>query len=154
MESKYIAILLPIIGAGIGYYFKHLIEKRRELLSEVTKERRELYQKFINLVVDILESVKKGEKNEVNFLSELYGFYKKYILYASPQVINRFADYIQFLYVQNMTSENKNLKLQFRKLTAIMTAMRKDLGLKNNKLGKDGINILRALITDFDETMK
>ena len=98
MESNYLTFLLPVIGAGIGYYVKHLIEKRKELLSEVNKERRELYQKFINLVVDIMKGVKGKNRKQPDYINEIFEFYKKYILYASPEVINKFSDYFKFLY--------------------------------------------------------
>ena len=156
MESKYFTVILTLLGAGVGYYLKHLIEKRKELVSEVNKERRELYQKFINLVVDIMKGV-KGLKDQSNkqskFISELYEFYKKYILYASPEVINRFSDYFQYLYDEDKKESLDELQNHFRKLTAIMIAMRKDLGLTNKKLGKDGVNLMRALLTDFDKVM-
>jgi len=32
--------------------------------------------------------------------------------------------------------------------------MRKDLGLKNRKLGGNGINLFRAMLKDFDKIMK
>ncbi|NIR70885.1 hypothetical protein GWN28_28790, partial [candidate division KSB1 bacterium] len=109
MEANIVTIVLPLIGGGIGYYLKHLIEKRKDLVSEVNKERRELYQKFINLVVDIFKGAKKPNPKHDKLISELYDFYKKYILYASPAVINRFWDYFQYLYKQESGSEDHRL---------------------------------------------
>ena len=42
-------ILLPLIGAGVGYLIKSKIEKEKELNSELNKQRREIYQNFVNL---------------------------------------------------------------------------------------------------------
>lgn len=154
MDSNYWTFVLPLIGAGVGYYIKHLIEKRKELLSEVNKERRELYQKFINLVVDIMKGVKSHNSKQSKFIADLFEFYKKYILYASPEVINRLSDYFQYLYREDKKDNTEELKFHFRKLTAIMIAMRKDLGLSNKKLGKDGSNLMRALLIDFDSIIK
>ena len=59
-----LTIVLPLIGAGIGYFFKQGIEKKKDLLSEVTKERRQLYQQFVNLIVDLFAAIKTDKKND------------------------------------------------------------------------------------------
>lgn len=41
-----------------------------------------------------------------------------------------------------------------RKLSRVMYMMREDIGLKNKGLGKDGLNLFRGMITDFDKTVK
>lgn len=150
-----ITILLPIIGGGIGFFIKHLIEKNKELSSQITKERRELYQQFVNLVIDIF-SVSKTGKNQPDklILVKLFDFYKKYILYASPSVINAFSDYFQFLYISNSEDKPMDNRIHFKKLSKIMVEMRKDLGLSNKSLGEDGEKLFRALLTDFDLIMK
>ncbi|MFR4026004.1 MAG: hypothetical protein ACLTZY_10295 [Alistipes indistinctus] len=74
-------IVLPLLGGGAGYLIRHIIEKRKELQNEVTKERRELYQQFIDLVIDIFGSSKIGRENsEMDLIQKLYTFYKKYVL--------------------------------------------------------------------------
>lgn len=148
-------ILLPLIGGGIGFLVKHLIDKNKDLQSEVTKVRRELYQQFVNLIIDIFKDTKTGNQQADNqLLITLYDFYKKYIMYASPEVINSFSDYFQYLYKSNNRPELTNHKLHFRSLCKIMIAMRKDLGLSNKNLGEDGVKLFRALINDFDKIMK
>lgn len=149
-----LSIFLPVLGAGIGYLFKSNVEKRRQLLEPVNQERRELYQQFVDLIIDIFKGTKTGkQKKEQDLLIQLYTFYKKYILYASPEVIIAFSDYFQYLYRVNGEMEN-DFKIHFQKLTHIMAEMRKDLGLSNKKLGKNGEKLFRALITDFDSMMK
>jgi hypothetical protein len=148
-----LAITLPILGAGVGYLIKYNIEKQKDLMSEVTKTRRELYQQFVDLIIDIFENNKSGRQQpEKQLISKLYTFYKKYVLYASPQVINSYADYFQYLYSHD-ASNTMDFTIHFKKLTRILAAMRKDLGLKNNNLGKNGERLLRALIKDFDKNM-
>ena len=149
-----LSISLPIFGAGIGFYLKHLIEKRKDLQSQVTSERRELYQQFVNLIIDIFSGVKTGKNQpDTKILNKLYEFYKKYILFASPEVINSFSDYFQYLYFTNTESGNMDYKIHFQKLSKIMIEMRKDLGLSNKALGINGERIFRALIIDFDKIM-
>ena len=150
-----LSITLPIIGVVIGYWSKYYIEKGKDLHSQVALERREHYQQFVNLVIDIFSASKTGKSQpEKQVMIKLFDFYKKYILYASPGVINSFSDYFQFLYIANSDSEKMNNKAQFKKLSRILIEMRKDLGLSNAELGDDGERIFRALITDFDEIMK
>lgn len=148
-----LTIVLPLLGAGVGFLLKHNIERQKDLMSEVTKTRRELYQQFVDLIIEIFENSKSGRQQpEKQLMSKLYTFYKKYVLYASPQVINSYADYFQYLYNHD-TSNTMDLAVHFKKLTRILAAMRRDLGLKNNNLGKDGERLFRALITDFDKIM-
>lgn len=153
--SPFISILLPLIGAIFGYFVKYNIDRKREIASEVTKERREHYQLFVNLVIDIFRGTKAGkQQTDSQQLLKLFDFYKKYILYASPEVINNFSDYFQFLYAVNRDEISSTHSEHFKKLSKIMQAMRADLGLSNRKLGNDGQNIFRALLTDFDKIFK
>ena len=108
----------------------------------------------MDLIIDIFKGTKTGKQTEEqDLLTQLYTFYKKYILYASPEVIIAFSDYFQYLYKVNGEVTN-DFKIHFQKLTHIMAEMRKDLGLSNKKLGNNGEKLFRALITDFDSMMK
>jgi hypothetical protein len=99
-------VLLPLLGGGTDYLIRQSIEKKKELQNEVTKERRELYQQFVDLIIDLFANSKTGkEHDETDFIQKLYVFYKKYVLYASPEVINSFSDYFQFLYENGDNSD-------------------------------------------------
>ena len=148
-----LSILLPLIGAGVGYLVKQNIEKKKELLSDVHKERRELYQQFINLIVDILKQSKKNENVGEELINKLFGFYKKYILYGSPGVIKAFADFFQYIYTTNAGQES-NTKKMLVLLSKVMFEMRRDLGLDNKGLGDNGNQLLRAMFYDYDKIMK
>tara|TARA_R110002167_G_scaffold262694_1_gene469382 strand:+ start:325 stop:801 length:477 start_codon:yes stop_codon:yes gene_type:complete len=145
-----LSVTLPLIGAGIGYLLKSNIEKKKELTNEITKERRAIYQQYVNLMIGIFANTKANKKNNPDkMLTDLYEFYKKYVLYASPKVIIAFSDYFQFMYHQNENEETDS-KQHLLYMTKIMAEMRKDLGLKNNDLGKNGQKLMRALIKDYD----
>ncbi|RSC93250.1 hypothetical protein [Tenacibaculum singaporense] len=149
-----LTITLPLLGAGVGYLLKSNIEKKKELANEITKERREIYQQYVNLIIGIFANTKANKKNHPNkMLTDLYEFYKKYVLYASPKVIIAFSDYFQFLYNQNEDEETDS-KQHLLYMTKIMAEMRKDLGLKNNELGANGEMLMRALIKDYDRIIK
>jgi len=146
-----LTIALPFIGAGIGYLIKHYIEKNKEIANELTKQRREIYQQYVNLIIDLFSKNKINQnKKEDNLLAELFEFYKKYILYASPNVIKAFSDYFQFVYNQQGNGNVEDSKKSLEFMTKIMLEMRKDIGLKNDGLGVNGQMLLRALINDYD----
>ena len=139
-------IVLPLFAGAIGYYLRFYLDRKKELLSDVNRERRQHYQNFVNLVLDLFSKENQGEEGIKNVIQGLREFYKKYVLYASPEVILEISDFFQFVYkgTEGKTSE------VIKRLTRIMTAMRKDLGLSNKNLGNDGEKLLRALLTDFD----
>lgn len=154
-STTILTISLPFIGAGIGYLIKHLIEKNKEIANELSKQRREIYQQYVSLIIDLFSKNKIiQKKKEDNLLSELFEFYKKYVLYASPNVIKAFSDYFQFIYSQNDFENDKDSKKSLEFMTKIMLEMRKDIGLKNDGLGANGQMLMRALINDYDKIWK
>ena len=147
-----LSIILPLLGAGIGYLLKEFIDRRKVLTSQITEERRALYQQFVNLVIELFSNTKTGKEPDSNHVAILYDFYKKYILYASPGVIGAFSDYFQYLYAINeVENEKRDHVKHLRLLTKIMGEMRRDLGLTNRGLGPDSVKLLRAMITEFDQ---
>jgi hypothetical protein len=154
-ETVLLKILLPLIGAFVGYFIKHVLDKQKEALSKISEERRALYQQFVDMVIDLMKATKTEKKMpEQKLRNTLFEFYKKYIVYASPGVINAYSDYFQYLYRNAEGMKDGDVFEHFKKLTRILIAMRRDLGLSNRKLGKNGIKLMRALITDFDKHVK
>jgi len=153
-EKNLLLAVLAILSGALGYYIRYRIDQIKETFSKINEERRNHYQSFINIVIDILRTSPADiEKNTAKITDKLYEFYKKYMVYASPLVINAFGDYFQFLYNQNTNEDiegNIKTKISFTLLSNIIICMRKDLGLSNKSLGKKGQKVFRALITDFD----
>lgn len=149
-----IVVVISLLFTGIGYLIRRNIEKKESILNEVTKERRAIYQQFIDLIIDAFTIVKTGKPStEPDLINKLHNFYKKYILYASPKVIKSFSDFFQYQY--SLDEQNKpDTKIQLAKLTKIMIDMREDLGLSNKKLDENGEELLRGIINDFDKIMK
>lgn len=145
----FITILLPLIGGGIGFLLKRYLDKKREVFNENAKERRQAYQDFIDLIIDLFANskLKNNKKLDIN---KLYAFYKRNILFAPPKVVNAFSDYMQFLYHYDDSDETAKYT-QIKKLTKVLKEMRADLGLKNKGLGKNGERLMRAIINDFDK---
>ncbi len=150
-----VTILLPLIGGGIGFLFKRYLDKQKELFNEVAKERRQSYQDFINLIIDIFSADKIGGKTlkTEDHVAKLYQFYKKNILFAPPKIVNAFGDYMQYLYTLEKNEDPKRYQVHILKLTRVMKEMRHDLGLTNTDLGEGGERLMRAMIKDFDQLM-
>nr|WP_315247647.1 hypothetical protein [uncultured Flavobacterium sp.] len=146
-----ITILLPIVGGGIGFLLKRYLDKKRELFNENAKERRQAYQDFVNIIIDIFAGT-KDKKQKPFDINRLYDFYKKNILFAPPNVVNAFSDYMQYLYVFDNSNPNQTAE-HIKKLTEVLKHMREDLGLSNKDLGENGERLMRAIITDFDSML-
>ena len=148
-----LSIILPLIGATVGYFIKYNIDKKRELTNEIARERREIYQRYVNLTLGIFANAKTDKgTNTDKLVKELFEFYKKYVLYASPRVIKAFSDYFQLIYHQD-ADENFDTRKNLTHMTNIMAEMRKDLGLKNDGLGKNGEVLMRAILKDYEEIL-
>ena len=130
-------LILPILGGFIGYFIKSYIDIKNEKNSKVYIERRDLYQTFVTLILSL-----NNENNilTIDFKNKLNEFYSKYILYASPKVINSFSDYITLL---NSNNEKDISEKHIDNLSKILIDMRKDLGLNNKNL--EGNKILKAI---------
>ena len=76
MTQILITILLPLIGGGVGFLLKRYLDKKREIFNENAKERRQAYQDFVDLIIDIFANSKLGNQQK-NHLTKLYAFYKK-----------------------------------------------------------------------------
>ncbi|HLP53796.1 MAG TPA: hypothetical protein VK151_02165 [Fluviicola sp.] len=143
MESDFydyfISSVLTISGGAIGYFIKYLIDLKNEKNLKVYAERRELYQNFVALIVSL-----NSENAEISesFRVKLNDFYSKYILYASPDVMNSFSKFIALLNSRDM----HKISNEFHDaLSQVMLDMRKDLGLGNKKLANKGRDILNPL---------
>lgn len=143
-----ITILLPIVGGGIGFLLKRYLDKKRELFNDNAKERRQAYQDFVNIIIDLFAGTKDSTQKPFD-INRLFEFYKKNILFAPPNVVNAFSDYMQYLYVFD-NSDPKQTAEQIKKLTEVLKHMRADLGLSNKNLGENGERLMRAIINDFD----
>ena len=146
--SNLAVLLLPIIGGFIGYFIKYFLDRQKDFTSEIDRERRKHYQDFIDLIINLFETTKNkaDETIPLDFQSKLYNFYKKYMLYASPNVINNFSNLFQYIYTQEGEGNELNSREILTKLSKVIKAMRSDLGLSNKGLGKNGENIFKAII--------
>lgn len=159
-----VSSVLVFIGGVIGYFFKYFLDKKSELVSEANKIKRESYKKFVDMIIDLFRKSKRfgDQRVPVKTMEEFYKvqneladrvdeFYKEYLLYASPEVVNSYGEYMQSIYKSDPKIPDSDLREQIRFLSKMIKAMRKDLGLSNYGLGKDGLKVWRAKMPEFDE---
>lgn len=142
-------LILPALGGLAGYLLKYYLDRRQQFATKNAEVKREAYQGFVNLMVDIFA---KGESEDA--VARLHVFYKSDILYASPGVIKAFAELMQYFYVvQDFTGDKKKLRGALRRVTKVFKCMRRDIGLSNRRLGREGEILFRALLKDYDDFM-
>ncbi len=145
-----VVLLLTGIGALIGYVIRYQFDKKKELVSEVNKERRAVYQQMIDMLLGILEDVKKGKDSDMDkLISDMFSIYRKNVLYASPQVINDFNNFLNHAQSLSKGTVAAPQEVLF-KMSQLIGTMRKDLGLSNKGTGRDNRGLLRGMITDID----
>lgn len=159
--QKIIVVLIPtIIGAATGYFLKYYLDKRSKFVTKNAEVKREIYQEFIDMTSSFFINSEQEKKMQANFVDNMSKFYKKYVLYGSPKVVRSFSSYTQIFYKrQKMGNQDKEftkreLKQLIRSITKIYKSMRKDIGLSNRGLGKDGALLLRAVLKDYDDIMR
>jgi len=153
MEFHWYQLLIPVAAATIGYYARHLIERKKELQSEVNKERRVIYQKFVNMVLDMIPSAAKlTDEQASDFDQRMVEFYKKFVLYASPDVVNAMGNYRQYSFkaFENITADF-DPRPSYSMLAKVISEMRGDLGLSNWRMGANGKKIFKSILLDYDE---
>jgi len=153
VPSSAIFAIFGIVGGIIGYFFRYYLDKKKEIISENMKIKRESYKEFVDIVVDIFKSTKNTnndkQSNELNQkVEELLNFHKKFLLYASPELVIAFGDFMQHLYIQG---ENKDHKKTIKLLSNVIKIMRSDLNLSNTDLGEYGEKMFRPLINDYNK---
>lgn len=140
------------ISGIIGYFTKTLLDHYKNLSTYNVDKRREIYQEFIDMIIDVIggqKIEKKKEELNLELRTKVYGFYKKFILYSSAKTINKYGDFMQSIY-----QGNSNVADLMSKLSDIIKSMREELGLTNEELGGNGEKLLRPIFTDFDSIYK
>lgn len=145
-----IAILVPILSAFAGYLVSYLKERKKDLRIKANEERRAIYQDFVNLMIDQIVYGDNITPEQLQHLNAAhFEFYKRYALYATPNVIDALADLKQYQF----TSQEQNLNILYKKIGSVLVAMREDLGLSNSGLGDNGEIILKTFLSNYEAVM-
>ncbi len=150
------AVAFAAITGAIGYLIRHRIERKKELVSKLTEEQRAIYQDFARIMVGITQAPQnttEGQKITAHLLKEFQEMYKKLLVHASPRVIRRVGDFMQYVYQKTDASAKIEAHELLTLIAAVIGAMRSDLGLRNWKLGYRSWRLFRAQYRDMDKIM-
>ena len=146
--------LLGILGSAVvGYFVKYFFDKKAQFSSQNAEIKRQMYQEYVNFIIDFFDK-SKPEKKAGKSVNEMYAFYRKCVLYASPKVIEAYADSMQYFYKNEREDTNLDGYKAMIYLARVFKQMRKDIGLSNRGLGDDGEKVFRAILTDYDMIIK
>ena len=136
--------ILILLLAGLGWLYKHEREKRTRAEEQLNPIKRETYEELVSIFFDIFKDQKKNKDlSPENYTLRLMEAGKKMMLFASDEIFLHYRDWFE------MAKQGKVSLLHFGNL---IIKARKDMGLWNTKI--TGEDILRMLLTDFDEAKK
>ena len=140
--SGAITILGLIVNSIISIKLKASEHKNRTK-AEMRIKMEKPYASFVNMIFDMLSSVKGSKKmSDSEMTARMVEFSKEVTLYGSNKVVKKWAKY--------RTSANKLSPADnVKQLEGILFAIRADLGLK--KRGMKTGDILALFINDIDE---
>lgn len=143
--SGTITILGLIVNSIISILIKSL-EHKNKLREEIRAKMEKPYEKFINMIYDMLMDSKSNKKfNEAEVIKKMYEFSKEVTLHGSNKVVKKWVKY--------RTSAGKLTPVENMKLLEeILFAIRDDLGIKKRKM-KTG-DLLSLIVNDIDEVLK
>jgi len=151
MDIGWFTLFFSAFTAAVGFFGNMFYERKKALRDKATEERRTIYSDFIEIMVDRFHSQNNTEiGTDADFSKRMFEFYKDYLLYASPDVINAVGEYQQFAILQgNLPLEKQDLKTYYLKYAKVIYEMREDLGLSIKELGSHGQHIFKTMLVDY-----
>lgn len=143
-------ILLGLVGILVGYLLKYYLDKKQQFATKNAELKREAYFQFIEFMMDIMSQNQVGVLSAKQMVQRLNPFFAKHILYASPEVVNSYGDFMQYLYTHSEKIDTKTLIVY---MTTVFRDMRKDVGLSNKNIGHNGERLVRGKFNDYEKIM-
>ena len=121
--------LIGLFGMLSAALVTHYQTKKREINARHFADKREGYMHMIDLLFDLIMSVKKGEElSEEVMLKKIMPFKKALIVWGGPQIIEAWNQF-------EMKSDNGlSPKEMIQEMEKILRAIRKDLGHDDSML--------------------
>lgn len=145
--SEIIVVVVTIIAAGLGYIVKQQREKIKEINSQLSVQKYEMYNEVLNLFFDIMKENKGGKKISATTLGiRVLTVKQQMLIYAPDQVITKFLEWTR--YTANMKEGDMKHFLIYLDL---MILIRKDMGHPKTSFVPDDF---WKLIMTTDEEIK
>ena len=158
MEFQWFQIFVPLAAGAIGFFGNMIFENRKQLKNKATEERRKIYSTFSDIMIDRLRSQETITEEQLEKINDrMFNFYKDYLLYASPDVINAIGDLQQFTFtlqqrllngetIEEIDRESSALYLKY---SQVIYEMREDLGFSIKNLGANGEHVLKSFLSNY-----
>lgn len=135
-------VLITALLGAIGWLFRAEKEKRAAIENQLSEKKYKVYQSVIGLFIEIINSVRKNQPLDQEYLFEkMTGITKELIIYGSDPVLKRFSYYKQHASPQEPI---RALKLYYD----VMIAIRKDMGHPKTVANED--DLLGMFLADYN----
>ncbi|HSX05908.1 MAG TPA: hypothetical protein VLF69_05540 [Candidatus Saccharimonadales bacterium] len=152
-EIALLGVGASLAGGGfVGYFIKHYLDKKQEFFSKNAEHKRSAYSEVISLLLTVLSQEKLGTLPEKEMVKRLNSAYEQCILYASPNVINAFGDFMQYLFRANEKNPADS-KTTLVNMTRVFKCMREDIQLSNDGLGDNAERLMRVKLNDYSTSI-
>ncbi|WP_445749946.1 hypothetical protein [Polaribacter sp.] len=146
LYSEYILWLLGVIVLGLGYIIKIQYEKIKEIKSQLSEKKYELYLKIYTVFFELVEKKAKNEnpaKKIENLISEIK---KEMFIYAPDNIVKKFLEW------NNNDNNEKNTLKRLDFFNELLVMIRKDMGNPKSKITKD--DLIRSVLSSHEEFLK
>jgi hypothetical protein len=156
-QATIIVAIFTFIGGLAGFFAKYYLDRKQAFSSANAQIKRDAYTEFLDKLLKTTSKFKdKLTLPEVEAIKREFGqynkeFYGTSVLFASPKVVKKYADFVRN---ENTIQSGLYQYELMLKASRFYKAMRKDIGLSNRGLGWDGELLLRANINDYDSTIR
>ena len=126
--------ILALIGTVLASSLMHFSAKKREIDARHFEKKSEGYQKFIDLMIEMIQSTKSGNPtSQDELIRKMFDFKRTLFVWADADVIRAWNKF------EELDWEGKNkgdLALAFRVWDELLRALRRDLGKQDGLLPK------------------
>ena len=137
LNPNVVASIIAALTATFGFLYNQRRTQKREIAETHRQKKVELYNDFINFMIEYLYKSNKGKYADLpngevspDVEQEFMKFHSGLIVWGSPEVIKRYVLFRNY-------SSKLGIEYTFRHVHDLLLAIRKDLGNSNYKLKED-----------------
>ena len=135
--------LIGLLGMLSGALVVHYLTKKREIDARHFADKRAGYMILIDLIFELLFSIKNGQKlSEKSMQENMIKFKKSLLVWGGPEIIEAWNQYEQTV---DANSPSVNL---IQELDNVLRAVRKDLGHNDSTLKLGSLSALFLVAKD------
>ena len=144
--SEYIIWLLGVVVLSLSYIIKNQYEKIKEIKSQLSEKKYELYLKIYSVFFELVEKKSKNQKPTKKIENLVSEIKKEMFIYAPDKIVEKFLEWNN----NDLNEENTLKRLDF--FNELLILIRKDMGNPKSKITKD--DLIRSVLSSKDEFLK